>query len=213
MFPPTTSTDIQCHSATATTSASDLILPRHRYKIVKGSPEFEQWKLEHNIHADVHYCQPTRHPDTSPETTAADSPVTNSTSVNAAIPGEAPFSVPDLPTSEGESLLSPESFTSEGAPLHMPLHVFTATPPTPSACDTLTQSAMLRSPDKAHFIAAQNSEIQGLVDSGVFSIHPIAQLPPRARLLNAIWSYKRKRLPTGAFHKYKSRLCSDGSQQ
>jgi hypothetical protein len=41
----------------------------------------------------------------------------------------------------------------------------------------------------------------------------MASLPPRARLLNAIWSYKRKRSPTGVLVKYNSRLCTDGSQQ
>jgi len=67
--------------------------------------------------------------------------------------------------------------------------------------DTLTQSAMLKAPDKFDFTAAQMSEINGLIDSGIFSIHPISDLPPKARLLNKIWSYRRKRSPTGAFLK------------
>ncbi len=79
--------------------------------------------------------------------------------------------------------------------------------------DTLTQSAMLKAPDKFDFTAAQMSEINGLIDSGIFSIHPISDLPPKARLLNKIWSYRRKRSPTGAFLKHKSRLCTDGTQQ
>jgi hypothetical protein len=38
-------------------------------------------------------------------------------------------------------------------------------------------------------------------------------LPPTARLLNSIWSYRRKRSPIGDILKYKARLCVDGSQQ
>jgi hypothetical protein len=72
---------------------------------------------------------------------------------------------------------------------------------------------MLQAPDRDKFIAAQVPEIRGLEQQSVFFIHNIDTLPPRARLLNAIWSYKRKRLPTGALSKYKSRLCTDGSQQ
>ena len=38
-------------------------------------------------------------------------------------------------------------------------------------------------------------------------------MPPSARLLNAIWSYRRKRKPTGELFKIKTRICVDGSQQ
>jgi len=181
--------------------------------IVKGSPEFEQWKIENNIHAEVHFYQPPA-PNVAPtETTAHSTPAAVSLPVSSPLPEGAPASVTGLLASEGEPVLSPGMTVPKGAPLHLPMHAYTNTPSPPSTGDTLTQSAMLKRPDKAQFITAQQSEIQGLVDSGVFSIHPIAHLPPRARLLNAIWSYKHKRLPTGAFHKYKSRLCSDGSQQ
>jgi hypothetical protein len=60
---------------------------------------------------------------------------------------------------------------------------------------------MLRAPDRESFIQAQEPEIPGLERQGVFTYHPIAELPPRVRLLNAIWSYKRKRSPTGALLK------------
>jgi hypothetical protein len=79
--------------------------------------------------------------------------------------------------------------------------------------DPLTQSGMLKAADRDQFITAQVPEIRGLEQQGVFTYHKIANLPPHARLLNAIWSYKRKRLPTGVLSKYTSRLCTDGSQQ
>lgn len=79
--------------------------------------------------------------------------------------------------------------------------------------DTLMQTGMLSAPGKDKFIAAQVPEIRGLHQQGVFTYHKVSDLPPRARLLNAIWSYKRKCTPTGTLSKYKSRLCTDGSQQ
>jgi len=72
--------------------------------------------------------------------------------------------------------------------------------------DTLTQSQMLNAPDAEAFIKAQPTKISGLEDFGVFQYEPIAKLPTSARLLNAIWSYRRKRKPTGEFLK-NSYLC------
>ena len=55
----------------------------------------------------------------------------------------------------------------------------------------------------------------GLEDFGVFEYLKIANIPQarRSKLLNAIWSYRRKRRPDGTLLKYKSRICADGSQQ
>jgi hypothetical protein len=47
----------------------------------------------------------------------------------------------------------------------------------------------------------------------VFDFKDMSQLPSGARLLNAIWSYRRKRRPDGVLLKHKSRICADGSQQ
>jgi Reverse transcriptase (RNA-dependent DNA polymerase) len=52
-----------------------------------------------------------------------------------------------------------------------------------------------------------------LFDANVFEFQSMDKLPPRARLLNAIWSYRRKRRPDGVLLKHKSRICVDGSQQ
>jgi hypothetical protein len=92
-------------------------------------------------------------------------------------------------------------------------HQLCAYPTTPSSGDTLTQSAMLKASDHADFVKAQVPEIQGLHLSGVISYHPMDTLPARARLLNAIWSYRRKRSPAGVLLKHKARICTDGSQQ
>mmetsp|Transcript_21733 Transcript_21733/g.31143 ORF Transcript_21733/g.31143 Transcript_21733/m.31143 type:complete len:655 (-) Transcript_21733:1247-3211(-) len=79
--------------------------------------------------------------------------------------------------------------------------------------DTLTQSQMLNAPDAEAFIKAQPTEISGLEDFGVFQYESISKLPPSDRLLNAIWSYRRKRKPTGELLKIKTCICVDGSQQ
>jgi hypothetical protein len=92
-------------------------------------------------------------------------------------------------------------------------HHLCAYPATPSSGDTLTQSVMLKASDHADFVKAQVPEIQGLHSSGVFSYHPMDTLPARAKLLNAIWSYHRKRSPAGVLLKHKARICTDGSQQ
>jgi hypothetical protein len=79
--------------------------------------------------------------------------------------------------------------------------------------DTLTQSQMLKTTDNEAFIAAQIPEIRGLEKMNVFDYKDIQTLPPRARLLSSIWSYRRKRRPNGDLIKHKARLCVDGSQQ
>jgi hypothetical protein len=98
----------------------------------------------------------------------------------------------------------------EGDPTLTPTQAYNATT---IPGDTLTQSAMLKANDKADFITAQQSEIQNLADAEVFSYHQIGTLPARAKLLNAIWSYKRKRTPSGVLRKHKARICTDGSKQ
>ena len=79
--------------------------------------------------------------------------------------------------------------------------------------DVLTQSAMLKAPDKVDFVKTQVPEIRGLEKLHVFHYMKRSQLPQGEQLLNAIWSYRRKRKPTGELLKLKSWICTDGSQQ
>jgi len=71
----------------------------------------------------------------------------------------------------------------------------------------------MKVPDAPQFIAAQPTEIKGLMDFGVFEFQPMSSKPREARLLSSIWSYQRKRSLTGKIFKYKTRICVDGSQQ
>ena len=58
--------------------------------------------------------------------------------------------------------------------------------------DILSQGQMLKATDREKFIASQLPEIQGLVDADIFEYRSMTDLLPRARLLNAIWSYRHK---------------------
>jgi hypothetical protein len=79
--------------------------------------------------------------------------------------------------------------------------------------DMLTQSQIVRTHDMTDFLQAQIPEIRRLEKMDVFHYKPISGLPPNARLLSSIWSYRQKHRPNGILLKYKSRLCVDGSQQ
>jgi len=72
---------------------------------------------------------------------------------------------------------------------------------------------MFQAPDYHEFLKVQAMEICGLEAMEVFHYHPMTDLPPKARLLSSIWSYRRKRRPNGELLKYKACLCVDGSQQ
>jgi hypothetical protein len=79
--------------------------------------------------------------------------------------------------------------------------------------DILAQSQMLKTEDRQEFIKYQQSEIDGLCKFDVMDILSIKDLPPHARLLSLIWSYRWKRLPNGVLLKYKSRICVNGKEQ
>lgn len=72
--------------------------------------------------------------------------------------------------------------------------------------DILSQAQMLRASDQDKFVESQQPEIQGLCDADVFDFKDMSQLPPGARLLNAIWSYRRKRRPDGTSQTQESDL-------
>ncbi len=76
--------------------------------------------------------------------------------------------------------------------------------------DTLTQSHMLQDPEISKFIQAQIPELKGLQKLDVFDIKPMSQKPNGAPLLSSIWTYRRKRSPTGEILKHKARLSLRG---
>jgi len=200
------------------------------YKPVKASQVFERWKQQNGIQADIYApvpeppsppgtlaTVPSSHaPSVPPSTTVCEGAtsthafLSNSRASHGTHQGPMPESLEPVAISialpddvSNDLLLRP----CEGA------YPYYAYPATPTSGDTLTQSAMLKAPDHPAFVTAQVPEIQGLHDTGVFSYHRVETLPPQARLLNAIWSYRRKRSPAGLLLKHKARVCTDGSQQ
>jgi hypothetical protein len=79
--------------------------------------------------------------------------------------------------------------------------------------DILTQGQMFKAPDSSKFVKCQVDEIASLTELDIMDAFPLCKLPPQARLLSSIWSYRHKRLPNGVFTKYKSRLCVNGREQ
>jgi hypothetical protein len=92
-------------------------------------------------------------------------------------------------------------------------HTLPRAPEADNKNDIITQSQMLKTPDKHSFVQSQADEIASLQELDIMDVRPIASLPPRARLLSSIWSYRRKRLPNGVLVKYKARLCVNGKEQ
>ena len=64
---------------------------------------------------------------------------------------------------------------------------------------------MMRADDMDEFLKVEGPELKGLEDFGVFEYLKIKDIPYeyRSKLLNAIWSYRRKRRPDGSLLKYK----------
>jgi Reverse transcriptase (RNA-dependent DNA polymerase) len=79
--------------------------------------------------------------------------------------------------------------------------------------DILSQEQMLKASDCKQFLKLQQPEIQGLCNTDVFEFHPIANLPSGSRLLNTIWSFHHKHLPTDRILLQNKSMCVDGSQQ
>ena len=79
--------------------------------------------------------------------------------------------------------------------------------------DILTQGQMLKVPDAPEFKKAQEPEIAGLEDLGVFGYQRKSTVPKGTKILRSVWTYRRKRRPDGTLLKYKARLCADGSRQ
>ena len=81
--------------------------------------------------------------------------------------------------------------------------------------DVLSCSQMMKADDRDTFLQTEPKEIKGLIEAGVFSYLPVQDIPAdcQNKLLNAIWSYRRKRRPDGTLLKHKCRICADGSQQ
>ena len=79
--------------------------------------------------------------------------------------------------------------------------------------DTFGLSQARREPDWSQFSAAMIKEVEDHEKRGHWIVVPLDSVPKDLRIIDAVWSFKRKRLPTGQILKYKARLCAHGGQQ
>jgi hypothetical protein len=77
----------------------------------------------------------------------------------------------------------------------------------------LTHAHMKRQVYANKFINAQRPEIKGLMDINTFEFIDKTKLPPKARYLDLIWTYRQKHHLDGSLKKYKACLCVNGSRQ
>ena len=72
---------------------------------------------------------------------------------------------------------------------------------------------MLHEADHTKFFEAMEIEIDDheTCHHGDLILH--ADLPPGAKTIMTIWSFKQKRFPDGRLNKHKARLCAHGGQQ
>ena len=52
-----------------------------------------------------------------------------------------------------------------------------------------------------------------LIEKEYFNVANINTIPVRNRLVNAVWTFKRKTKPSGKVYRHRSCLCVDGSRQ
>jgi hypothetical protein len=72
---------------------------------------------------------------------------------------------------------------------------------------------MLKADDRIHFEGAMKSEFSTMLSKEVFELWPRSKVPKGHKILQAIWSFRRKRTPAGIVYRYRARLCAHGGQQ
>ena len=79
--------------------------------------------------------------------------------------------------------------------------------------ENYTFRQMLQEEDSAEFIKAMVDESKAHETRGHWEVVSRSSVPPETKVIQAIWSFKRKRFPDGTLNKYKARLCAHGGMQ
>ena len=79
--------------------------------------------------------------------------------------------------------------------------------------ESFTYKQMLKEGDFREFLQAMLDEIEVHESREHWTLMERKDLPPGAKTIMAIWSFKRKRFPDGSLNKHKARLCAHGGQQ
>jgi hypothetical protein len=80
--------------------------------------------------------------------------------------------------------------------------------------DTMYWDQAIKQPDAEQFIEAAIKEVSTHQQNGHWKVIPIDQVPPKYKVLDSVWSMKRKRrVKTNEVYKHKARLNVHGGQQ
>ena len=66
---------------------------------------------------------------------------------------------------------------------------------------------MLQQEDAPDFVEAMQTEIRAHESRGHWVVVKRSSIPAGVKTIQAIWSFKRKRFPSGELDKHKARLC------
>jgi hypothetical protein len=72
---------------------------------------------------------------------------------------------------------------------------------------------MQKDSDRSSFEKDMRREMTDLVASHTVEVTPCSSLPFCTRVLQAIWSFRRKRAPDLSIIKHKARICPHGGEQ
>lgn len=71
----------------------------------------------------------------------------------------------------------------------------------------------MKQPDAKEFIQAMQKEVDDHENRGHWEYVKKSDMKEGAEVINAVWSFKRKRFPDGKINKHKARLCAHGGMQ
>ena len=83
----------------------------------------------------------------------------------------------------------------------------------PPCNDSFNFTQMLKEQDSHLFLQEMKDEVNQHLQHKHFSLIPKHQIPSKSKIIQEIWTFKRKRTPDGQVIKHKARLCAHGGMQ
>ena len=79
--------------------------------------------------------------------------------------------------------------------------------------EVYTFKDMLKQDDRADFVKAMGAEVREHEKQKHWEVVKRSSIPEGTKTIQSIWSFKRKRFPSGLLQKHKARLCAHGGIQ
>ena len=92
-------------------------------------------------------------------------------------------------------------------------HISMHTNKLPPCNDSFNFSQMLNQKDSHLFIQSMKHEVEQHIKNQHFSIVKKTSIPINEKIIQSIWTFKRKRTPDGTITKHKARLCAHGGMK